>query len=69
MDVSQREGKYPPPPGASQILGVEFSGVIVELGEGVKDWKIGDAVFGLVGGVRMAKEFFVGCSGDCLSSM
>ncbi|KAJ2931971.1 hypothetical protein H1R20_g5118, partial [Candolleomyces eurysporus] len=50
MDISQREGKYPPPPGASQILGVEFSGIIVELGEGVSDWKTGDAVFGLVGG-------------------
>ena len=52
MDISQREGNYPPPPGASSILGVEFSGVIRELGSGVSGWNIGDEVFGLAGGVR-----------------
>ena len=52
MDISQREGKYPPPPGASDLLGVEFSGVITELGNSVQKWKVGDHVFGLVGGVR-----------------
>lgn len=52
MDILQREGKYPPPPGASSILGVEFSGNIAELGHDTSDFKIGDEVLGLVGGVR-----------------
>ncbi|KAF6755758.1 hypothetical protein DFP72DRAFT_1118328 [Ephemerocybe angulata] len=55
MDVSQREGHYPPPPGSSSILGVEFSGIITELGEGAQLFKVGDAVFGLVGGGAYAE--------------
>lgn len=51
LDIWQREGEYPPPPGASEILGVEFSGDIEEVGEGVDEWKVGDAVMGLAGGV------------------
>ena len=51
MDISQREGNYPPPPGASSILGVEFSGTISEVGQDVSNWKVGDEVFGLAGGV------------------
>ena len=51
MDISQREGKYPAPPGASEILGVEFSGHVTEIGEGVQHWKVGDEVIGLAGGV------------------
>ena len=51
MDVSQREGHYPPPPGSSSILGVEFSGHVAELGPDVSEWKIGDEVLGLAGGV------------------
>ena len=51
MDLDQRQGDYPPPPGASSILGVEFSGRVVELSEGVTQWALGDEVFGLVGGV------------------
>jgi NADPH:quinone reductase-like Zn-dependent oxidoreductase len=48
----QREGKYPPPPGSSTILGLEFSGKIVQLGTGTsRGWKVGDEVLGLVGGV------------------
>ncbi|KIR27012.1 quinone oxidoreductase [Cryptococcus deuterogattii 99/473] len=48
MDILQREGKYPLPPQASKtILGVEFSGVVTQLGEGVTKWKEGDEVFGL----------------------
>lgn len=53
MDISQREGRYPVPPGASQILGVEFSGHVVELGSDVSQWKAGDEVFGLTTGVCM----------------
>ncbi|KAF8558275.1 quinone oxidoreductase putative [Imleria badia] len=55
MDLSQREGLYPPPPGASQILGVEFSGVVQELGHGVTKWSLGDEVYGLVGGGAYAE--------------
>ena len=52
MDISQRNGNYPPPPGAPDTLGVEFSGIITELGEGAgKRWKVGDEVIGLAGGV------------------
>jgi len=49
-DLVQREGKYPPPPGDSEILGLEVSGVIESLGEGVTGWKVGDRVMALVGG-------------------
>ncbi|KAF5320652.1 hypothetical protein D9758_018213 [Tetrapyrgos nigripes] len=50
MDILQCEGRYPAPPGASEILGVEFSGTITALSEGVPDFKVGDMVFGLAGG-------------------
>jgi NADPH:quinone reductase-like Zn-dependent oxidoreductase len=56
MDILQREGHYPVPPGASEILGVEFSGTVTALSEGVSDFKVGDPVFGLAGGV--SAEFF-----------
>lgn len=49
-DLLQRAGKYPPPKGASQILGLEIAGEVVEIGENVNNYKIGDEVFGLVGG-------------------
>jgi putative PIG3 family NAD(P)H quinone oxidoreductase len=49
-DLVQREGKYPPPPGDSEILGLEVSGKIAELGPGVSGWKVGDRVISLVGG-------------------
>ncbi|KAJ3236633.1 hypothetical protein HDU81_010597 [Chytriomyces hyalinus] len=56
MDISQRMGSYPPPPGASSILGVEFSGTIVECGSDAKNaWKEGDEVFGLVPGGAYAE--------------
>lgn len=49
-DLLQRRGLYPPPPGASDILGLEFAGEVAELGAGVTGFQRGDAVFGLVSG-------------------
>ncbi len=51
MDIIQRNGNYPVPPGASEILGVEFSGHVSALGEGVSKFKVNDEVFGIAGGV------------------
>ena len=49
-DVLQRKGAYPPPPGASEIPGLEISGEVVALGEGVSLWNPGDKVCALVAG-------------------
>jgi NADPH2:quinone reductase len=49
-DLLQARGLYPPPPGASPILGMEVSGVIAELGEGVSAWKTGDKICALLPG-------------------
>ena len=49
-DVVQREGNYDPPPGVTDIPGLEIAGEIVALGEGVADWVLGDAVCALVSG-------------------
>lgn len=49
-DILQREGKYPPPKGASPILGLEMSGEVVATGSQVMQWKTGDQVFGLLPG-------------------
>lgn len=56
MDLLQREGKYPVPPQAGPILGVEFSGTVESLGPEVKEtFKQGDAVFGLAYGGAYAE--------------
>ncbi|KAA0021371.1 NAD(P)H-quinone oxidoreductase [Antrihabitans cavernicola] len=55
-DVMQRGGFYPPPPGASEILGLEVSGVIAEVGPGVQDWQPGDAVCALLAGGGYAEK-------------
>lgn len=47
-DVQQRKGVYPPPPGASDIPGLEVSGRIVEIGDGVSGWKTGARVAALL---------------------
>lgn len=49
-DLVQRAGKYPPPPGDSDILGLEVAGTIAELGPGVTGWEVGERVISLVGG-------------------
>jgi len=49
-DLVQREGKYPPPAGDSEILGLEVAGVIEALGAGVTGWQVGERVMTLVGG-------------------
>ncbi|MBM7458642.1 NAD(P)H-quinone oxidoreductase [Rhodococcus coprophilus] len=58
-DLLQRRGLYPPPPGASEILGLECSGVIAELGEGVSGWNIGDHVCALLSGGGYAEQVVV----------
>jgi putative PIG3 family NAD(P)H quinone oxidoreductase len=49
-DTLQRRGAYPPPSGASEIMGLEIAGEVAEIGEGVTRWKKGDKVFGLISG-------------------
>ncbi|PLY02835.1 MAG: NADPH:quinone oxidoreductase [Desulfuromonas sp.] len=49
-DLVQRLGNYPPPPGDSEILGLEVAGTIAEIGSDVSGWKVGDRVMALVGG-------------------
>jgi putative PIG3 family NAD(P)H quinone oxidoreductase len=63
-DLLQARGLYPPPPGASTILGMEVSGVVAEMGEGVSTWKVGDKVCALLPGGGYA-EFAVADAG-CL---
>ena len=52
-DLMQRQGKYPPPPGCPDWMGLEIAGTIVEIADGAKkksNWKIGDKVCALLGG-------------------
>src|ERR1700743_3260962 len=49
-DVAQRSGSYPPPPGASDLPGLEVAGEVVALGSNVKKHKLGDKVMSLVAG-------------------
>ncbi|MDO5102189.1 MAG: NAD(P)H-quinone oxidoreductase [Lautropia sp.] len=49
-DVLQREGKYPPPRGASPHLGLEVSGTVMAVGQGVDEWAVGDRVCALTDG-------------------
>src|SRR6184192_1958557 len=49
-DVMQRQGLYPPPPGASEIPGLEIAGEVAALGADAKRWKLGDKVAALVVG-------------------
>src|SRR3954449_10016377 len=49
-DVAQRSGSYPPPPGASDLPGLEVAGTVVALGDGATKHKLGDKVMSLVAG-------------------
>ncbi|WP_407704278.1 NAD(P)H-quinone oxidoreductase [Thermohalobaculum xanthum] len=49
-DLKQRKGAYPPPPGASDLMGLEVSGEVVALGEGAGRWKTGDRICALTNG-------------------
>lgn len=64
-DLTQRAGQYPPPPGASQILGLEAAGEIVEIGAGVSRWHVGDQVTALLAGGGYA-EFVTAHEGSLL---
>ena len=54
-DVMQRQGKYPPPPGAPDIPGLELAGEVVALGDGMARWKAGDRITALVPGGAYAE--------------
>jgi putative PIG3 family NAD(P)H quinone oxidoreductase len=58
-DLLQRQGMYPPPPGASPLLGLECAGTVVELGAGVTGWKTGDRAMALLAGGGYAEQVVV----------
>ncbi|MFA5663697.1 NAD(P)H-quinone oxidoreductase [Castellaniella sp.] len=64
-DILQRSGSYPPPADASPYLGLEVSGEIAALGEGVTQWQVGDRVCALTPGGGYA-EFCIVDAGHCL---
>lgn len=64
-DIAQREGAYPPPPGAPSILGLEVAGEVVALGEGAMPEMLGQPVCALVAGGGYA-EYVVADAGLCL---
>jgi len=64
-DVLQRQGSYTPPPGASDLPGLEVAGTIVAVGSGVRDWKVGDQVMALVAGGGYA-EYCAAPAPQCL---
>ena len=58
-DLLQRLGAYPPPPGASDILGLEVAGEIAQVGAGVTRWRVGDRVCALLGGGGYGEQALV----------
>jgi putative PIG3 family NAD(P)H quinone oxidoreductase len=58
-DLMQRQGKYAPPPGASEYPGMECSGTIVAVGRGVSEWHVGDEVCALLAGGGYAERVAV----------
>ena len=64
-DLLQRQGLYPPPPGASELLGLECAGEVAEVGSAVSGWSPGDRVMALLAGGGYAEEAVVD-AGSCL---
>lgn len=58
-DLLQRVGNYPPPPGASEVLGLEMAGVIEKVGSNVDSWNVGDRVFALLPGGGYAEKVVI----------
>ncbi|MDU0290020.1 NAD(P)H-quinone oxidoreductase [Saccharothrix longispora] len=58
-DLLQRQGHYPPPKGTSDVLGLECSGTVAAVGEGVRDWRVGDEVCALLAGGGYAERVVV----------
>jgi putative PIG3 family NAD(P)H quinone oxidoreductase len=58
-DIMQRQGHYPPPAGAPEWPGLEASGTVAEVGEGVEDWSVGDQVAALLSGGGYAERVVV----------
>ena len=65
-DLLQRRGGYPPPPGASDIMGLECAGEVAEVGAGASRWKVGDPVCALMAGGGYA-EYAVAPEGSAVS--
>ncbi|HVQ31809.1 MAG TPA: NAD(P)H-quinone oxidoreductase [Vicinamibacteria bacterium] len=64
-DLLQRAGHYPPPPGASDIPGLEIAGTVASLGEGAAGWSVDEPVTALVSGGGYA-EYCTAPAGQCL---
>ncbi len=64
-DIAQRRGLYPPPPGASPIIGLEVAGEVVALGPAVRNWRVGDRACALTNGGGYA-EYCVAPQTQCL---
>ena len=58
-DIMQRQGFYPPPPGASEILGLECAGEVIAVGKGVSGWRVGDRAMALLPGGGYAEKAVV----------
>jgi putative PIG3 family NAD(P)H quinone oxidoreductase len=58
-DLLQRTGRYPPPPGASPLLGLECAGLVTEVGANVRGWNAGDRAMALLAGGGYAEEAVV----------
>ena len=65
-DVIQRQGNYPPPPGDSEVLGLEVAGIIESIGDGITRFSPGDRVVALVGGGGYA-EYAVALEGHTMA--
>jgi putative PIG3 family NAD(P)H quinone oxidoreductase len=58
-DLLQRQGHYPPPPGAPELLGLECSGTVAGVGDGVSEWSVGDQACALLAGGGYAERVAV----------